>query len=172
VPPGPWLRSDFRSGPGGGYAASTPAADDEHVFCVLGSAVIAALTRDGVIAWRKEIKPYTFDVTIGTSPVLYENTVLMLYAMARSEDSRLVAFDKKDGSTAWQKPLTRPTRLKMSQVARLSKALRHRGFGLRTCHLAHLLARSQASKKREKWPNWAHTTRGERVSPCLFPKAS
>jgi hypothetical protein len=24
VPPGPWLRTDFRSGPGGGYAAPTP----------------------------------------------------------------------------------------------------------------------------------------------------
>jgi outer membrane protein assembly factor BamB len=105
VPPGPWLRSDFRSGPGGGYAAPTPAADEKHVFCVFGSAVIAALNHDGVIVWRKEIKPYTFDVTIGTSPVVYDNTVLMLCAMARSEDSRLVAFDKKDGSTVWQTPL-------------------------------------------------------------------
>jgi outer membrane protein assembly factor BamB len=105
VRPGPWLRSDFRSGPGGGYAAPTPAADDQHVFCVFGSAVIAALRHDGVIAWRKEIKPYTFDVTIGTSPVLYENMVLMLCAMARSEDSRLVAFDKKDGSVVCQTPL-------------------------------------------------------------------
>jgi outer membrane protein assembly factor BamB len=105
VPPGPWLRSDFRSGPGGGYAAPTPAADEKHVFCVFGSAVMAALSHDGVIVWRKEIKPYTFDVTIGTSPVLYENTVLMLCAMARSEDSRLVAFDKKDGSAVWQTPL-------------------------------------------------------------------
>jgi outer membrane protein assembly factor BamB len=105
VEPGPWLRSDFRSGPGGGYAAPTPAADEKHVFCVFGSAVIAALSHDGVIAWRKEIKPYTFDVTIGTSPVLFENTVLMLCAMTRSEDSRLVAFNKKDGSTAWETPL-------------------------------------------------------------------
>jgi outer membrane protein assembly factor BamB len=105
VPPGPWLRSDFRSGPGGGYAAPTPAADGKHVFCVFGSAVIAALTHDGEIVWRKEIKPYTFDVTIGTSPVLHENTVVMLYAMAKSEDSKLVALNKKDGSTAWQTPL-------------------------------------------------------------------
>jgi outer membrane protein assembly factor BamB len=105
VPPGPWLRSDFRSGPGGGYAAPTPAADGKHVFCVFGSAVVVALTHDGEITWRKEIKPYTFDVTIGTSPVLYENTVLMLHAMTRSEDSRLVAFSKNDGSTVWQTPL-------------------------------------------------------------------
>ena len=105
VPPGPWLRSDFRSGPGGGYAAPTPAADEKHVFCVFGSAVIAALNHDGGIVWRQAIKPYTFDVTIGTSPILYKNTVLMQYAMARSEDSRLVALDKKDGSTVWQTPL-------------------------------------------------------------------
>jgi len=105
VPPGPWLRSDFRSGPGGGYAAPTPAADERHVFCVFGSAVIAALSHDGAIVWRKEIRPYTFDVTIGTSPVLFGHTVLMLYAMTRSQDSRLVAFNKEDGSTAWQTPL-------------------------------------------------------------------
>jgi outer membrane protein assembly factor BamB len=105
VPPGPWLRSDFRSGPGGGYAAPTPAADDHLVFCVFGSSVIAALDHDGAIVWRKEIRPYTFDVTIGSSPVLYRDTLLMLCAMTRREDSRLIAFAKKDGTVRWQKPL-------------------------------------------------------------------
>lgn len=125
VPPGPWLRSDFRSGPGGGYAAPTPAADEKHVFCVFGSAVIAALSHDGVIAWRKELKPYTFDVTVGTSPVLFENTVLMLCALARGEDSRLVAFNKEDGATAWQTPLP------------------HTGFAHSTPVLIHAAGRAQ-----------------------------
>lgn len=105
VPPGPWLRSDFRSGPGGGYAAPTPVADERHVYCVFGSAVIVALSHEGAIVWRKEIKPYNFDVTIGTSPILYGDTVLMLCALTRSEDSRLVAYKKADGSIAWQTPL-------------------------------------------------------------------
>jgi len=52
IRPGPWLRSDFRSGPGGGYAAPTPAADDRRVYVVFGSSVIAALDRDGSVSQR------------------------------------------------------------------------------------------------------------------------
>lgn len=105
VKPGPWLRSDFRSGPGGGYACPTPATDGRRVYCVFGSAVLAALDFDGRLAWRQEIVPYTFDVTVGTSPVLYRGTLLMLCAMARKEDSRLIAYDPADGRVKWQTPL-------------------------------------------------------------------
>ena len=105
VPPGPWLRDDFRSGAGGGYAAPTPATDGRHVFCVFGSAVIAALDFDGKILWRHELKPYTFDVTVGSSPVLFGDTVIMLCAMAKKSDSRLMAFDKATGEVKWQSPM-------------------------------------------------------------------
>src|SRR6185436_12375661 len=105
VPPGPWLRSDFRSGPGGGYAAPTPATDGMHVFVVFGTSVIAALDFDGRNVWRKEITPHNFDVTIGSSPVLFGDTVLMLCAMTNKNDSRLIAYDKKDGSIRWSSPL-------------------------------------------------------------------
>jgi outer membrane protein assembly factor BamB len=105
VEPGPWLRKDFRSGPGGGYAAPTPATDGRLVYCVFGSAVAAALTLDGTLVWRREIRPYTFDVTIGTSPVLFGDTVLMLCAMANKKDSKIIAWNKKDGSVAWETPL-------------------------------------------------------------------
>ena len=50
VPPGPWVRSDFRSGPGGGYACPTPATDGKLVYCAFGSSVIAALDFQGKIA--------------------------------------------------------------------------------------------------------------------------
>ena len=36
VEPGPWLRNDFRSGPGGGYAAPTPTTDGQRVYVVFG----------------------------------------------------------------------------------------------------------------------------------------
>jgi outer membrane protein assembly factor BamB len=103
VPPGPWLRTDFRSGPGGGYACPTPTTDGKLIFCVFGSSVVAALDFQGKLVWRKEIIPHTFDVTIGSSPVLYEDTLLMLCAMARKEDSKLIAFDKATGEVRWQK---------------------------------------------------------------------
>ena len=94
VPPGPWLRTDFRSGPGGGYAAPTPATDGRRLFVMFGSSVIAALDLDGNIVWRKEIVPHTFDVTVGSSPVLHGSSVIVLCAMANKADSRLVAFSQ------------------------------------------------------------------------------
>ena len=102
VPPGPWLRNDFRSGAGGGYAAPTPATDGKNVFVVFGSSVMAALDLEGKIAWRQEIRPHTFDVTIGSSPILFGDSILMLCAMAKAADSRLVAFAKSDGQVKWE----------------------------------------------------------------------
>src|SRR6185503_8294282 len=102
VPPGPWKRNDFRSGAGGGYAAPTPVTDGKHVFVVFGSSVMAALDLEGKIAWRQEIRPYTFDVTIGSSPLLYGETILLLCGMAKASDSRLVAFAKADGQVRWE----------------------------------------------------------------------
>ena len=105
VPPGPWLRSDFRSGPGGGYAAPTPATDGRRVYVAFGSSVLAALDFDGNIVWRKEILPHTFDVTLGSSPVLFGDAVILLCAMARPQDSRVVAFDAATGGVKWERRL-------------------------------------------------------------------
>lgn len=105
VPPGPWLRTDFRSGPGGGYAAATPATDGNLLYCAFGSSVLAALDFNGKIVWRNEIVPYTFDVTLGSSPILYGDTVILLCAMSRKEDSRVVAFEKRSGKVKWETKL-------------------------------------------------------------------
>jgi hypothetical protein len=102
VPPGPWLRTDFRSGPGGGYAAPTPVTDGQLLFCVFGSSVIAALDFQGKIVWRKEIIPYTFDVTIGSSPILYQDTVILYCAMAKPSDSEVIALNKSNGEVKWR----------------------------------------------------------------------
>jgi len=100
-----WLRTDFRSGPGGGYAAATPTTDGKLVYCAFGSSVIAAIDYQGEIVWRKEIVPYTFDVTLGSSPVLYENTLILFCAMSKSADSKVLAFAKTTGQVAWEQKL-------------------------------------------------------------------
>ncbi len=105
VGPGPWLRTDFRSGPGGGYAAATPATDGELLYCAFGSSVLAALDMHGKIVWRKEIVPYTFDVTLGSSPVIYGDTVILFCAMSKKSDSRVVAFEKGSGEVKWEAKL-------------------------------------------------------------------
>ena len=98
VQPGPWKFSDLR----GGYTAPTPAADADRVYVMFGSSVLAALDHDGKPVWRKEITPYTFDVAVGCSPVLYGDVVL-LQCDQNEKHSRLLAFDRKTGDLKWEK---------------------------------------------------------------------
>jgi outer membrane protein assembly factor BamB len=98
VQPGPWKLSDLR----GGYTAPTPAADADRVYVMFGSSVLAALDHDGKPVWRKEITPYTFDVAVGCSPVLYGDVVL-LQCDQNEKHSRLLAFDRKTGDLKWEK---------------------------------------------------------------------
>ncbi len=99
IEPGPWKLTDFR----GGYTAPTPAADGEHVFVVFGSAVVACLDFSGKTVWRKELEDHSFDVALGTSPVLYKDTVLLLCDLT-DKKSRLLAFRKATGEIAYQAP--------------------------------------------------------------------
>lgn len=102
IEPGPWLFADLR----GGYTAPTPAADAERVYVVFGSSVIAALDHTGKQLWRKEVKPFKFDVALAASPVLFGDTVI-LQCDELDKQSRLIAFDKKTGEVVWEAP--RPT---------------------------------------------------------------
>jgi outer membrane protein assembly factor BamB len=95
---GPWLLKDLR----GGYTAPTPAADGERVYVLFGSSVAAALDLAGKVVWRKEIRPFAFDVAIGTSPVLYRDCVLLLWDQT-NKTSRLIALDRKTGAVKWEK---------------------------------------------------------------------
>jgi outer membrane protein assembly factor BamB len=100
VPPGPWnLSKDLR----GGYSAPTPCTDGERVYALFGSSELAALdVKDGKVLWRKEINPQGWDVAIGGSPILYQDTVLILADTRRADISRLIAYDKKTGDIKWE----------------------------------------------------------------------
>jgi outer membrane protein assembly factor BamB len=97
IEPGPWLLTDLR----GGYTAPTPATDGQRVYALFGSGTIAALDLEGNMLWRKDIpSPQLFDVAIGTSPVLYQGTVLILCDKVQ-KGSHLLALDAKSGETKW-----------------------------------------------------------------------
>jgi len=99
VPPGPWKLKDLR----GGYSAPTPCTDGERVYALFGSSILAALDFDGKLVWKKEITPFAWDVAIGTSPVLYRDTVLVLADGTDPKISRLIAFDAKTGDIKWER---------------------------------------------------------------------
>ncbi|MDB6175129.1 MAG: outer rane biosis protein BamB [Chthoniobacteraceae bacterium] len=97
VEPGPLILSDLR----GGYGAPTPCTDGQRVYVLFGSAVIVALDMDGKLLWRKELADYAFDVALGSSPILYGDTVI-LDCDQTGKTSSLIALDKATGEIRWQ----------------------------------------------------------------------
>jgi outer membrane protein assembly factor BamB len=97
IPPGPWKFGDLR----GGYTAPTPATDGERIYVVFGSSVIAALDFEGKSVWRKEIKPFAFDVAVGSSPIVYDDTIIYQCDQV-NKSARLLAFDRKTGDVKWE----------------------------------------------------------------------
>ncbi|MCX6902798.1 MAG: PQQ-like beta-propeller repeat protein [Verrucomicrobia bacterium] len=97
VPAGPWLLKDLR----GGYGAPTPCTDGQRVYVVFGSAVVAALDFEGKIVWRKELEKLNFDVAMGSSPILYQDTVI-LDCDQNNKTSSFIAFDRETGAIKWE----------------------------------------------------------------------
>jgi outer membrane protein assembly factor BamB len=85
------------------YAVPTPVTDGKLIYCWFGSAVFVALDFDGKIAWRQE-RPGPFKLNPGlcSSPVLYEDTVILLLDQAGG-GAVLQGLDKKTGELKWEK---------------------------------------------------------------------
>jgi outer membrane protein assembly factor BamB len=97
IEPGPLLLKDLR----GGYGAPTPCADGQRVFVVFGSAVIAALDFEGKLIWRKELANHAFDVALGSSPILFKDSVI-LDCDQTGKTSSIIAFDQATGEIRWE----------------------------------------------------------------------
>jgi outer membrane protein assembly factor BamB len=96
VSPGPLVLTDLR----GGYGAPTPCTDGQRIYAVFGSAVIAALGFDGKLQWRKEIANCAFDVALGSSPIVYKDTVI-LNCDQTGKTSSITAWDVATGDIRW-----------------------------------------------------------------------
>ena len=102
VPTGPWmLKHTGRLG--GGIASCTPATDGERVYGLYGTSVLVALDYAGKIVWRQELVPHDYDVEMATSPILFNNLLIVFCGMKGG--SRLVAFDRRTGAVVWDKNL-------------------------------------------------------------------
>jgi outer membrane protein assembly factor BamB len=102
VPPGPWKRT-FNGRIGGGFASCTPVTDGERVYALFGTSVLVAHDFAGKLLWRQELVPHRYDMEMATSPIVFENSVIVYCGMQGG--SRLVAFDRRTGDIAWDKDL-------------------------------------------------------------------
>ena len=87
------------------YAASTPATDGKLVYAFFGTEGLYAYDMKGKLAWKADLgKLGTVGMGTGTSPILYENLVLMQCDEENGGASFIVALDKKSGKQVWKTP--------------------------------------------------------------------
>ena len=82
-----------------GYAAATPATDGAHLYVFFGKSGVFKFDRDGQQIWRTSVGTEVHGWGSGTSPVLYENLVIV---NASVESKSLVALDKETGQEVWR----------------------------------------------------------------------
>jgi outer membrane protein assembly factor BamB len=87
------------------YAASTPATDGKLVFAFFGTEGLYAYDFKGKLAWKAQLGNLgTVGMGTGTSPILFDNLVIVQCDEENGEASFIVALDKKTGKEVWRTP--------------------------------------------------------------------
>lgn len=82
-----------------GFAANTPAADDERVYAFFGKTGVFAFDHSGKQLWQADVGSKTHGWGTSASPVLYKDLV---FINASVESSSLVALDRRTGEEKWR----------------------------------------------------------------------
>ena len=91
------------------FAGPTAATDGKMVFAYFGPEGLYAYDVAGKLAWKVVEKFPTLGLGTGTSPVLFENLVIIQRDEDNGEESVIVAYDKRTGKEAW--PAKRPVQV-------------------------------------------------------------
>jgi outer membrane protein assembly factor BamB len=87
------------------YAASTPATDGKLVYAFFGTEGLYAYDFKGKLAWKAQLGNLgTVGMGTGTSPILFDNLVIVQCDEENGAASFMVAVDKKTGKEAWRTP--------------------------------------------------------------------
>lgn len=85
------------------YASSTPATDGRYVYAFFGSEGFYCYDFDGNQIWKVSLGGLAkMGYGEGTSPVLFENLVVMQLDTELGEKSYITAFDKNSGKQVWK----------------------------------------------------------------------
>lgn len=87
------------------YAASTPVTDGKRVYAFFGTEGLYAYDMSGKLLWKAGLgKLGTVGMGTGTSPILYENLLILQCDEENGAASFIVALDKKTGKEVWKNP--------------------------------------------------------------------
>lgn len=91
-------------------ASSTPASDGERIYVYFGSFGLLCYELDGTLLWKKPLPTPKSLYGISTSPILFENKVILILDDDRNlpesqlSQSRALAFDQSNGKILWETP--------------------------------------------------------------------
>jgi outer membrane protein assembly factor BamB len=89
----------------GSFASSTPATDGRNVYAFFGSEGLYCYDMNGRLVWKASLgKLGTIGMGTGTSPVLYQDFVILQCDEEEGKASFIVALDKKSGREIWRTP--------------------------------------------------------------------
>ena len=84
------------------YASLTAVADGERVYFWFGSQGLFAFTLDGEPVWSVDLGDFgEWGLGHGISPVLYEDTLILVCDNDDGDGSRIFAVDRRTGELAW-----------------------------------------------------------------------
>ncbi len=87
------------------YAASTPATDGKYVYAFFGTEGLYAYDFNGKLAWKAQLGNLgTVGMGTGTSPILFDNLIIMQCDEENGAASFIAALDKKTGKEVWKMP--------------------------------------------------------------------
>jgi outer membrane protein assembly factor BamB len=87
----------------GSYAASTPATDGKMVYAFFGTEGLYAYDFKGKLAWKAQLGNLaTVGMGTGTSPILFDNLIILQCDEESGAASFIVALDKKAGKEVWR----------------------------------------------------------------------
>ena len=87
------------------YASTTPATDGKYVYVSFEAEGLYCYDFDGKLAWKTSLgKIAKGGMGPGTSPVLYENLVILQCDQEYGETSFIAAVDRKTGKEVWRVP--------------------------------------------------------------------
>ncbi len=84
-----------------GFAANTPAADEDRVYAFFGKTGVFAFDHQGQQLWQADVGSQTSGWGTAASPVLYKDLVII---NASVESESLVALDRATGEEKWRVP--------------------------------------------------------------------
>jgi outer membrane protein assembly factor BamB len=85
------------------YASSTVVTDGKLAYAFFEPAGLYAYDMDGKLAWQKSLGPIAkAGLGPGTSPILFENLLILQVDQEMGAGSAMIALDKRDGKEVWR----------------------------------------------------------------------